>query len=127
MVHNQETSKIIGIQFGILSAEEIRRTSIGPINDRDTFIGNKPVNGGLFDSRMGVLESGQICPTDGYTYIHTPGYFGHIELARPVFSIQNMKDILDSPLILREIDLQLVLTERIPKPQIRLELLIFTK
>ena len=38
MVHNQETSKIIGIQFGILSAEEIRRTSIGPINDRDTFM-----------------------------------------------------------------------------------------
>merc|ERR1711871_904283 len=28
------------------------------------------------------------------TYIDTPGYFGHIELARPVFSIQHMKDIL---------------------------------
>ena len=94
MVHNDETSKIIGIQFGILSADEIRRTSIGPINNRDTFIGNKPVNGGLFDSRMGVLESGQICPTDGYTYIHTPGYFGHIDLARPVFFIQHLRDIV---------------------------------
>ena len=43
---------------------------------------------------MGVLEPGLICPTDGLTYIDTPGYFGHIELARPVFSIQNMKDII---------------------------------
>ena len=43
---------------------------------------------------MGVLEPGLICPTDGLTYIDTPGYFGHIELARPVFSIQHMKDIL---------------------------------
>ena len=41
--------------------------------------------GGLFDPRMGVLEPGLICPTDGIRYIDTPGYFGHIELARPVF------------------------------------------
>ena len=41
--------------------------------------------GGLFDPRMGVLEPGLICPTDGLDYMETPGYFGHIELARPVF------------------------------------------
>ena len=43
---------------------------------------------------MGVLEPGIICPTDGYTYIDTPGYFGHIELARPVFYVQHMKEIM---------------------------------
>ena len=43
---------------------------------------------------MGVLEPGLICPTDGLGYMNTPGYFGHIELARPVFSIQHIKDIL---------------------------------
>ena len=37
---------------------------------------------------MGVLEPGLICPTDGLDYMQTPGYFGHIELARPVFYIQ---------------------------------------
>jgi DNA-directed RNA polymerase II subunit RPB1 len=43
---------------------------------------------------MGVLEPGLICPTDGFTYIDTPGYFGHIELARPVFFIQHIKEIM---------------------------------
>jgi DNA-directed RNA polymerase II subunit RPB1 len=52
------------------------------------------VIGGLFDPRMGVLEPGSICPTDGLTYIDTPGYFGHIELARPVFFVHHIKEIM---------------------------------
>ena len=32
-------------------------------------LNNKPVVGGLFDPRMGVLEPGLICPTDGYSYV----------------------------------------------------------
>jgi len=87
-------SKIIGIQFSMLSPEEIRKNSVAEITSRDTYINNKPVVGGLFDPRMGVLEPGMICPTDGLTYIDTPGYFGHIELARPVFAIQHIKDII---------------------------------
>jgi len=87
-------SKIIGVQFSILSPEEIRKNSVVEVTSRDTYINNKPVIGGLFDPRMGVLEPGTICPTDGMTYIDTPGYFGHIELARPVFGIQHIKDIM---------------------------------
>jgi len=90
----ENPSRIIGIQFSMLSPEEIRKNSVVEITSGDTYNNNKPVVGGLFDPRMGVLEPGLICPTDGLTYIDTPGYFGHIELARPVFSIQNMKDIL---------------------------------
>ena len=87
-------SKIIGVQFSILSPEEIRKNSVVEVTSRDTYINNKPVVGGLFDPRMGVLEPGIICPTDGLTYIDTPGYFGHIELARPVFFIQHIKEIM---------------------------------
>ena len=72
-------SKIIGIQFSILSPEEIRKSSVAEITSRDTYINNKPVINGLFDPRMGVLEPGLICPTDGLNYMETPGYFGHIE------------------------------------------------
>ena len=91
---NDESSRIIGVQFSILSPEEIRRNSVAEITSREVYINNKPVIGGLFDPRMGVLEPGLICPTDGYTYIDTPGYFGHIELARPVFAIQHIKEIV---------------------------------
>ena len=94
MVEYKTPSKIIGIQFSILSPEEIRKNSVVEITSRDTYINNKPCIGGLFDPRMGVLEPGLICPTDGLTYIDTPGYFGHIELARPVFFIQHLKEIM---------------------------------
>jgi DNA-directed RNA polymerase II subunit RPB1 len=87
-------SQIVGVQFSILSPEEIRKGSVAEIVSRDTYINNKPVIGGLFDPRMGVLESGLICPTDGLDYMMTPGYHGHIELARPVFYIQYLVTIL---------------------------------
>ena len=91
---SKKSSKIIGIQFSILSPEEIRKGSAAEITNRDTYINNKPVIGGLFDPRMGVLEPGLICPTDGLDYMLTPGYFGHINLARPVFYIQYLNTII---------------------------------
>ena len=98
MAHNMKkqmnASKIIGIQFSVLSPEEIRKGSVAEITSRDTYINNKPVINGLFDPRMGVLEPGLICPTDGLNYMQTPGYFGHINLARPVFYIQYLTPIL---------------------------------
>ena len=80
-------SKIIGIQFSMLSPEEIRKNSVVEIVSRDSI-------GGLFDAKMGVLEKGLYCPTDGLTYMDTPGYFGHMEMAMPVFFVQHIKDII---------------------------------
>ena len=89
-----KTSQVIGIQFSILSPDEIRKGSVAEITSRDTYINNKPVIGGLFDPRMGVLVPGLICPTDGLEYMSTPGYHGHIELARPVYYIQYLSTLL---------------------------------
>lgn len=87
-------SRIVGIQFSMLSPEEIIKNSVAEITTRDTYINNKPVINGLFDPRMGVLEPGIICPTDGHNYMKTPGYFGHIMLARPVYYIQYLSAII---------------------------------
>ena len=87
-------SRVIGIQFSILSPDEIRNGSVAQITSRDTYINGKPVVGGLFDPRMGVLDPGVICPTDGNDYIKCPGFFGHIELAKPVYYIQYLTTIL---------------------------------
>ena len=43
---------------------------------------------------MGILDPGLICPTDGLDYMKTPGYFGHINLSRPVFYIQYLNIII---------------------------------
>jgi DNA-directed RNA polymerase II subunit RPB1 len=91
---DKNISKIIGLQFSILSPHEILKGSVAEIINRDTYINNKPVLGGLFDPRMGVLEPGLICPTDGLDYIQSPGYFGHINLARPVFYIQYLSTVI---------------------------------
>ena len=91
---NNQSAKIIGIQFSILSPDEIRRASVAEINSRETYDNNKPKIGGLFDPRMGVLEPGLICPTDGLDYTQTPGYFGHVELAKPVFYIQYLNTVI---------------------------------
>lgn len=42
--------------------------------------------GGLSDPRMGTMDKfGGICTTDGANMHDCPGYFGHIELAQPVY------------------------------------------
>lgn len=92
-ISKSNVSKIIAIQFSILSPEEIVNGSVVEIVSRDTYNGNLPAIGGIFDPRMGVLEGNILCPTDGLNNIQTPGYFGHINLARPVFYIQFLNTI----------------------------------
>ena len=41
---NMNSSKIIGIQFSILSPEEIRKGSVAEITSKEAYINNKPVN-----------------------------------------------------------------------------------
>ena len=43
LIEKQKPSKIIGIQFSVLSPDEIRRGSVAEITSRDTYVNNKPV------------------------------------------------------------------------------------
>ena len=52
---NQTYSRVVGIQFGIMSPDEIRKGSVAEITSKEVaFENHKPVFGGLFDPRMGV-------------------------------------------------------------------------
>lgn len=77
--------EVKGIQFSILGPDEIIKRSVVEINRTDTYTGNEPVIGGLFDSRMGVLEHNKVCSTCEQKNIFCPGHFGHIKLSKPVF------------------------------------------
>ena len=83
--YDQEIDVVKGIQFSILGPEEIKARSVVEITKTDTFTGNEPVIGGLFDPRMGVLEHNRFCSTCEQKNTFCPGHFGHINLARPVF------------------------------------------
>ena len=87
--YTSKIREIKGVQFSILSPDEIKNRSVTHITETILYDSNgDPTVGGLFDSRMGVIDHGKICPTDGLDNRFCPGYFGHIELARPVFHIQ---------------------------------------
>jgi DNA-directed RNA polymerase II subunit RPB1 len=89
--------KIVGLQFGVLSPEHIKNSSviqareingvvypagITEAKSFDYFTG-QAVFGGLSDERMGDMMN----PED-------PGSFGHIELARPVYHVGFMNMVL---------------------------------
>jgi DNA-directed RNA polymerase II subunit RPB1 len=87
--YTSKIREIDGVQFSILSPEEIRNRSVVHVTQTLLYDANgDPIIGGLMDPRMGVIDHGKICPTDGLDNRFCPGYFGHIELARPVFHIQ---------------------------------------
>lgn len=81
------SDKIVGIQFSVMSPEEIESRSVAEIVTQETYDGDVPKVGGLFDRRMGVLDYGKLCLTDELNSTMCPGYFGHVNLAVPVFHI----------------------------------------
>ncbi|WP_048148943.1 DNA-directed RNA polymerase subunit A' [Palaeococcus ferrophilus] len=88
--------KVIGnIEFGILAPQEIRKMSAAEITVPDTYDDDGyPIEGGLMDKRLGVIDPGLRCETCGARAGECPGHFGHIELARPVIHIGFVKSIL---------------------------------
>src|SRR3989344_1935341 len=54
-----------------------------------------PVDGGLMDIRLGVIDPGLKCKTCGSKLKECAGHFGYIELARPVVHIKFINIILN--------------------------------
>jgi len=77
--------RIKGIEFRILSPEQIRKMSAIEIKSPETYDKDGfPMEGGLMDNHLGVINPGLRCKTCGNTMKRCPGHFGHIELVRPV-------------------------------------------
>ncbi|MCC6022613.1 MAG: DNA-directed RNA polymerase subunit A', partial [Desulfurococcaceae archaeon] len=91
-----EEKVIKGIKFGVLSPEIIRKMSVTAIVTSDVYDEDGlPIEGGVMDPRLGVIEPGQKCATCGNTLISCPGHFGHLELAKPVIHVGFVKHIYD--------------------------------
>tara|TARA_Y100000389_G_scaffold205137_1_gene263880 strand:- start:8093 stop:9586 length:1494 start_codon:yes stop_codon:yes gene_type:complete len=76
---------IKGIQFSVLSPDEIRKRSVCEVNKTDILAGNEPAVNGLFDIRMGALEYNRLCGTCGLKASSCPNHMGHITLEEPVY------------------------------------------
>lgn len=97
-IHNPTNSveKVVGVQFGIYSPDEIVKRSVVEITNHNTYENNEPKIGGLFDPRMGVLENGKTCRSCGQSNHGCPGHFGHYRLARPVYFSQFFENIVNT-------------------------------
>ncbi|NMA44192.1 MAG: DNA-directed RNA polymerase subunit A' [Candidatus Diapherotrites archaeon] len=77
--------KIGSVEFSILGPEMIRKMSAIEIKTPETYDKDGyPMEGGLMDAHLGVINPGIRCKTCGQGMRNCPGHFGHIELERPV-------------------------------------------
>ncbi len=80
--------KIGKIQFGLKKPSQVRAMSATKIITADTYDDDGfPIDMGLMDPRLGVIEPGLRCKTCGNTVGDCPGHFGHIDLAMPVVHV----------------------------------------
>ncbi len=80
--------RIGAIKFGLISPREVRKMSVTPIITADTYDDDGyPIDMGLMDLRLGVIDPGLKCKSCGGRAGECPGHFGHIEMVAPVIHI----------------------------------------
>ncbi len=88
------SKRIKSLQFAFLSPDEIRRMSAVKVITADTYDDDGyPIEMGLMDLHMGVIEPNLRCRTCGGRVNECPGHFGLIELAMPVIHVGYAKEI----------------------------------
>ena len=83
------SKQIGGVEFRLLSPQYTRKLAamevvVSELYDQDGF----PVEGGLMDPRLGVVDPGFRCRTCGGKVGECPGHQGFIDLARPVIHVK---------------------------------------
>ena len=87
--------KVASVVFGVLSPKMIKKMASAKIvtpelYDKEGY----PVDGGLMDIRLGVIDPGLRCKTCGSKLKECIGHFGYIELARPIIHIKFVNILL---------------------------------
>ncbi len=87
--------KVDALVFGLFSPEIIKKMACAKIvtpelYDKEGF----PVDGGLMDVRLGVIDPGIRCKTCGGSLKDCMGHFGYMDLARPLIHIKYADVIL---------------------------------
>ncbi len=88
------SKRVNSIKFAYMSPEEIRNLSATKIITPDTYDDDGfPIDMGLMDTHLGVIEPGLRCKTCGGRVDQCSGHFGRIELAMPVIHAGYVKEI----------------------------------
>lgn len=87
-------SRIIGVQFGTSSYNDIVSTSVCEVTEKDT----QPTKNGLMSPYMGptmdpATGRSAVCPIDGLLEDRSPGYFGHVAFQQPIYWLHHIAEI----------------------------------
>ncbi len=88
--------KVKNVVFSVLSPKMIKKMASAKIvtpelYDKEGY----PVDGGLMDIRLGVIDPGLRCKVCGCKLKECVGHFGYIELARPIIHIKFVNIMLN--------------------------------
>src|SRR3989338_5487763 len=89
------SKQVKSIVFSVLSPKMIKKMASAKIvtpelYDKEGY----PVDGGLMDIRLGVIDPGLRCKTCGSKLKECIGHFGYIELARPIIHVKFVNIVL---------------------------------
>lgn len=75
------------ISFSFMPADYVRRISVVNVEKAVTFDENgRPIEGGLYDLKMGPVDKKSECKTCTLSLSKCPGHFGLIQLPLPAFN-----------------------------------------
>ncbi|MEM5855661.1 MAG: DNA-directed RNA polymerase subunit A', partial [Candidatus Aenigmatarchaeota archaeon] len=116
--------KVGRIEFSILNPEIIRKMAVAKITKTELYDQEGyPIEGGLMDPRLGVIDPGVRCRTCGGTIGECLGHFGVLELTRPIIHVHYAKFIFTllkmfckkcGRILIEEKDLEKVKSEKLP-------------
>ncbi len=88
--------KVEAIIFGVFSPKLIKKVAAAKIVNYELYDKEGyPVDGGLMDVRLGVIDPGLRCKTCGGKLKRCIGHFGYLELARPIVHVKYVSTILN--------------------------------
>ncbi len=87
-------NKVKSIKFGLMNPEKIRNMAVKRISKAEVYDADGyPIEGGVMDPSLGVLDPGMVCRTCGGRMRECKGHFGYIDLAKPVVNVLYAKKI----------------------------------
>lgn len=92
IIVEEEVMKVDRIEFGILSPEMVKNLSAAKITKTELYDQEGyPIEGGLMDPRLGVVDPGVRCRTCGGSVGECQGHFGYLELTKPIVHVHYSK------------------------------------
>ncbi|MCJ7429038.1 MAG: DNA-directed RNA polymerase subunit A' [Candidatus Nanohaloarchaeota archaeon QJJ-5] len=86
--------QIESLNFGLMSPEKVENLSVKRIKKAEVYDADGyPVEDGVMDPSLGVLDPGMVCRTCGGRMRDCKGHFGHITLSKPVVNVLYAKKV----------------------------------